>query len=112
MGRRSVEKDLRLDGRIVQIRLSPAVDNTGEMIGCVIEWKDRTEDQRNAALIAAINANQVRIEYDLDGRIVDANDNFRKLIKGQFSDASLCSIATMFAGNLEGMKQERRLPQK
>ncbi|WP_212733841.1 methyl-accepting chemotaxis protein [Sulfitobacter sabulilitoris] len=67
------------DARL-RIKMNAALDETGQMMGAVIEWSDRTEAQRNAALLDTIDANQLRVEFDTNGQLCDANDNVIKLI--------------------------------
>ncbi|MGC1495863.1 MAG: methyl-accepting chemotaxis protein [Sulfitobacter sp.] len=92
---------IRLGHRVVQVKMNTAIDPMGNLIGCVIEWNDRTDAQRNAALIDALNANQISIEFDEHGKVCDANTNFLTLIDGKKEDTAVCTLAKMFAGNLE-----------
>jgi methyl-accepting chemotaxis protein len=92
---------LRVADRILQIRANPARDNLGINIGCVVEWMDRTEAQRNVALSAAINSGLLSVEFSIKGRVLDANENFLKMIKGTKADTAVCSLYSMFANNFE-----------
>lgn len=98
---RTAELNLNLGGRILRVRINPVRNANGEMFGCVIEWSDLTEVKRNAALIGALNSSLVRLEFDTQGRVVDANANLLEMIGGKLSDTSMCSLQSMFAGNLE-----------
>jgi methyl-accepting chemotaxis protein len=99
---RSAEVNLRLGDRVLEIKMNAALDEAGQMFGCVIEWADRTEAQRNAALIGAINTTQFCVEYGADGRVLNANRNFLSLIDGTLADTAACSVPRNFAGNLPG----------
>jgi methyl-accepting chemotaxis protein len=92
---------MRLGQRAVQIKMNTVLDASGSFSGCVIEWSDRTEAQRNAAFINAINTNQLSIEFDTTGQAVNANSNFLMMIDGHHEDLAACSVSKMFAGNLE-----------
>ncbi len=96
----TTELSLRLGGRVILIKLNPALDDEGHMFGCVIEWSDRTQAQRNAALIEAINHSQICIEYSADGRVLASNQHFLNLIEGTMADTAACSIPKNFANNL------------
>lgn len=101
-GADTISEMVQLGDRLLRVKMNPAEDTDGQPIGWVIEWTDRTEAQRNAALQRAIAANQITLEYDLEGKIHDANKNFLTLIKGTREDTKVCNLASMFANNIEG----------
>ena len=72
--------DLTLGEARIQVKLNAAQDEAGQMIGAVLEWTDRTEAARNAALLSTINMHQLRLEFDASGVLRDANDNFVALV--------------------------------
>ncbi len=93
---------LRVGGRLLQVRINAVTDAAGQMFGFVLEWSDLTENQRNAALIDAINNHQLRLEFDLDGRLTDANGNFLQLTQGVLQETETCTLSGLFRENLEG----------
>ena len=107
IGNECVEVTTRLGQRIIQIKMNTAHDPQDNLIGCVIEWNDRTDAQRNAALIDAINANQLSIEFDEQGKVCDANANFLKLIDGAIEETTVYTLAEMFANNLDDDQKGR-----
>ncbi|MEO0938592.1 MAG: methyl-accepting chemotaxis protein [Pseudomonadota bacterium] len=64
---------VQLGERHIRITVNAALDNEGTMIGAVAEWMDETDSQHNAAVLRAIDANQLRLEFDAEGRFVAAN---------------------------------------
>lgn len=100
-GHTSTAVNIRLGERTIRVKMNPAFDETGEMFGCIFEWSDRTESQRNAAVIGAINAGQINVEFGIDGAVHDGNDYFLRMIDGTFEDTGHCSLSRMFAGNLD-----------
>ena len=67
--------------------VSPIYDDAGEYLGPMVTWEIVTEklamEEKNldyANQIAAISAAQAVIEFQLDGTIVAANDNFLKAV--------------------------------
>jgi methyl-accepting chemotaxis protein len=72
-------KFFKIQGRQIRVRLNAAMDSSGEMIGAVIEWNDRTEAQKNAALLDSLNANQMRIEFGAQGEFAEMNDNAKSV---------------------------------
>lgn len=91
---------LRVADRILRIRANPARDSDGQIIGCVVEWSDRTEIQHNAALLDAIHTGQLSVEFSTKGQVLDANANFLNMINGTKEDTAVCSLYSMFANNL------------
>ncbi|MDW4496637.1 methyl-accepting chemotaxis protein [Sulfitobacter sp. D35] len=63
----------------VGIGVSAARDEAGQGIGVVVELSDRTEEQLNAALLDSIDQNQLKIEFQGDGTVSQANGNLRQL---------------------------------
>ena len=76
-----VTREMRKGERYVSASVNAVRDTAGDTIGAVIEWKDATADYLNAAVLEAINANQVRAAFGPTGLLVDANDNFRRVAR-------------------------------
>ena len=108
-GPRTPALSFRCGERFIVLTISPAMDKTGQVFGCVVEWNDRTRSQRNKALIDAIDASQVRLECRADGKISFANSNFTKLVQRDADALSQLTFAQLFAGNLEGDTSGKRL---
>jgi methyl-accepting chemotaxis protein len=102
-----VEITISLMERSLALRLSPALGRDGARVGTVIEWSDRTEAQRNAALIGAIDGNQLRLEFDRAGHLSEANANFLQLIGGAREAVLGTTLGSIFAGNLPGDAEGR-----
>ena len=62
-----------------RISLSAAAirNDKGEEVGYVMEWADVTQNWLNAALVHAIETNQIKAEYSLNGALLTANVNFQ-----------------------------------
>lgn len=102
-GRKSNERLLlRVGEKMIRVAVNPAKNASGVFVGCVVEWADRTITQQNSALIDAINAGQLSIEFDRDGAVLNANQNFLDMIKGTVADTGACNFYKMFANNLDG----------
>ncbi len=107
------EQIIAIGDKRVRIRMNPSVDEAGQMIGCVIEWIDITQTQRNAAMIGAINESLLRIEFDAKGKVVAGNQILLDLLGASFEKTSACSLPRMFAKNLDddpdGLKFQRQV---
>jgi methyl-accepting chemotaxis protein len=60
----------------VSLTVNGCFDARGNYVGNVLEWLDVTTIRLNEGMLASINKVQAVIEFDTDGRIVNANDNF------------------------------------
>lgn len=91
---------VQIGDRSIQIKIESALDIRGDSFARVIEWSDRTEFQHHAALINAINKDQLRIEFDLAGNVRDANEKFLELVQGSLVDIAASSLRDFFRGTL------------
>lgn len=94
--------NMRTGGRILRLNVNPVHNAEGELFGCVVEWEDRTNAAQDGALVQAINAAQARIVFGKSGDVIDANEIFLSMIGGVFEDTVVCSLASIFKGNLAG----------
>lgn len=69
------ETSIRVGGHMFNLRATPLFATTGERVGTAMEWFDSTMANYSGQ-IAAINRAQAVIEFNLDGTIVEANENF------------------------------------
>ena len=51
-------------------------DPNGAYVGNILEWADVSEARLNAGVLAALDRAQATIEFELDGTIITANENF------------------------------------
>ncbi|MEZ4331013.1 MAG: PAS domain S-box protein [Myxococcota bacterium] len=75
--------DIRVGPLTIQLNVTGVYDAAGHYVGNTLEWKDVTEERARAkqdadyrGQIAAIAKSQAVIEFELDGTIRTANDNF------------------------------------
>ena len=65
-----VAGDLRFEVKVNVVR-----DEAGAVIGFVAEWSDVSESFVNRALMTAINDNQIKVDLNMGGEILDVNAN-------------------------------------
>ncbi|MEL7311416.1 MAG: methyl-accepting chemotaxis protein [Pseudomonadota bacterium] len=77
--------EIAIDDVTLSLRVTPAFDEQGTHTGSTLEWKDVTAEkvqkQRDAdfrSQLEAVDRSQARIEFDLNRKILHANDNFLK----------------------------------
>lgn len=64
----------------ISLLVNANLDKKGNYVGNTLEWKDVTEARFNEGMLAAINKAQAVIEFTVDGQIVNANENFLKVM--------------------------------
>ncbi|MFD1746114.1 methyl-accepting chemotaxis protein [Rhizobium helianthi] len=73
---------IRVGQLVFDLVVTPLIEG-GKTVGFVVEWADakaRLLNMDYAAQIAAISRSQAIIEFDTDGRIMTANENFTKVM--------------------------------
>lgn len=70
--------DISVGGLKFSLCVNGTYDVNGVYDGNLLEWADVTELRALAGKVEAINRVQAVIEFSLDGRILDANENFLK----------------------------------
>lgn len=66
---------IRVGGHVFNLRAFPIFDRNKNRIGSVVEWFD-SKIMDNESQMKAVNKAQAVIEFNLDGTIIKANDNF------------------------------------
>ncbi|MEM8571719.1 MAG: methyl-accepting chemotaxis protein [Pseudomonadota bacterium] len=66
----------------LKFELSAAMilDDEGSYAGNILEWRDVTTERLHSGMINSLVANQPILELSLDGEILEANDNFVKMV--------------------------------
>lgn len=75
-----VETYLKLGGYNFLLVVNPVFDAAGKRIATSVEWADVTLRLEAAGLLDAIGRSQAIIEFNLDGTIIKANDNFLEVM--------------------------------
>lgn len=68
----------------LQARINSVLSPAGEVLGYIVNWEDITHQQRlemdYAGQIAAIQKSQAVAEFEMDGTIITANENFLRVM--------------------------------
>ena len=82
-----IRTEIHLAEMILDLNVNAILSESGEYIGIVVNWEEISEKKRLEAnienfttQIAAINRAQAAIEFQLDGTILTANENFLKTL--------------------------------
>ncbi|MDW3225546.1 MAG: methyl-accepting chemotaxis protein [Paracoccaceae bacterium] len=97
-----ISHKVKIGESLVEINVNAALDDSGEMIGAVIEWADKTEAARNAAVLQSIDDAQLRVEFDPTGHVIDTNPNTRDILVGDENAVSDRTLADLFEGMADG----------
>ncbi|MBW4708447.1 HAMP domain-containing protein [Roseobacter sp. YSTF-M11] len=96
----------KIGDALIEINFNAALDDDGKMIGAVIEWADQSEAMRNAAVLNTIDENQLRIEFNSAGNVVDANGNMKKVLALQAIEGAGLGLSDLFKGATDGSKSD------
>lgn len=72
--------DIAVGDARFHLTINQVVDERGEREGFVVEWNDSTAEFMNSAMLSAIEANQIKAEFGLDGTLLHANAHFRRAL--------------------------------
>ena len=82
------ESQLEIGGNSFRIIANPIFDDNNELTGMAVEWADRTIERELEAVnldykaqVEAIGRSQAVIQFDLNGNILDANENFLSTVE-------------------------------
>ena len=70
-----------------QLDVDAIYDPDGAYIGSSLEWRDITVERTNAGIIDSIRHNQAVAEYDLEGKVLSANETFLQIMDCTLGDA-------------------------
>lgn len=62
------------------LNVSGVFDAKGEYVGNILQWDDVTASRMNESVLNALQLSQAIIEFDIDGRILSANQNFLSVV--------------------------------
>ncbi len=72
--------DIQVGNLVFALNISAMHNESGEYVGNCLEWQEVTEERRKSAdwegQLNAVSKAQAVIEFELDGTIITANDNF------------------------------------
>ncbi len=78
--------DIRVGDLAFSLQVSAQIDPSGNYVGNLLEWSDVTKQRQLEALDSAINRSQAVIEFNLDGVILNANENFLRTVGYSLSE--------------------------
>jgi methyl-accepting chemotaxis protein len=74
--------DLSIGDARFRLTINRVAGADGALEGFVVEWNDVTSEYMNTAVLSAIDANQVKAEFGLDGTLLHANAHFTTCLAG------------------------------
>ena len=95
-------RTIRIGDASFEVKLNAALGRDREMIGAVIQWSDRTQSGRNAALLGAIDENQIRLEFLDGGEFDGANENGLAVLGSIANSTDRLQLGDVFDGETSG----------
>ena len=93
------QTDICIGTRRISLTVSAVPGPEGGQDGWVIEWKDVTDERLNGAILRAQDHNQARAEFDIDGRLQNANENFCAIIGAPVADLIGHALGALIAAD-------------
>ncbi|MBT9383437.1 PAS domain-containing protein [Pseudooceanicola sp. CBS1P-1] len=107
------QAELKWGGARIAARIDRVTNAEGTTIGYVSELKDVSLERLNAAVLAAIEAHQVRLDFDADQRLLSSNAGFRGAVGAEDKTLARRPLAEVIraleASEGERQEQMRRL---
>lgn len=75
-----LKTDITVGNAKIQLQVTPVKDASGKPTGFSLEWSDVTALRDSTGQLAAINKAQAVIEFNMDGTVLQANENFLKTL--------------------------------
>lgn len=82
---KSFSTSISISGLVFNLRAFPLFDRDNQRLGSVVEWLEPSI-MDNAGQVSAINRSQSVIEFNVDGIITFANDNFLSVVGYDLKD--------------------------
>ena len=97
-----IEGIIRMNSKRLSIATRTIYSENRKILGYIVEWRDVTPMWRNEALLAAIDAIQMKAEFDMDGICVDANERFAvSICSGRTDRPSLQTLIARIAADAD-----------
>ena len=81
-------RDLRVDPFIVTLQINRVLNDAEDVVGFIFEWEDITVSGTNTAIIQALEADQLRADFDTDARLKSNNS----AMSTQFPDLTTTTL--------------------
>lgn len=75
-----MSSDIRIGHQIMQLRINGVEDESGGIVGYVVEWADVTVQRRDAAVLRGLEARQIGIQFDAEMQFAEGNAQLKTLL--------------------------------
>lgn len=72
--------DITIEDLKIELNVSPVFDARNRYAGNVLTWGDVTQERMNAGMLEALGRSQIIMEFDVEGALVNANENFARVL--------------------------------
>jgi methyl-accepting chemotaxis protein len=79
---------LKFGNKRVTLAIRRIEDACGKILGYAVEWTDVTTQWLNTAVLSAIDSGQATAQFDIQGRLLEANGIFKSLLGSQLQGAT------------------------
>jgi methyl-accepting chemotaxis protein len=102
MGKETVHLTVTFGEARVSLTIRSVFDEKDAQIGVMLEWADITQEWLNKAILFAIDSDQMRADFDIDGQLIWANPPLCKAMAASLPDLQGKSLRSLVANPAEG----------
>lgn len=102
MGKDTINLTLTFGEARVTLTIRAVFDEKDRQIGVMLEWVDITQDWLNQAILTAIDSDQMRADFDIDGQLLWANPPLCKSMASSLAELKGRSLRAIMAPAAEG----------
>jgi methyl-accepting chemotaxis protein len=102
MGRETVYLTVAFGDARVSLSIRSVFDEKDAQIGVMLEWADITQDWLNKAILFAIDSDQMRADFDIDGQLIWANPPLCKAMAASLPDLQGKSLRSLVTSPADG----------
>lgn len=102
MGKETVALTVTFGEARVSLTIRAVFDDNDNQIGMMLEWVDITQDWLNQAILVAIDSDQMRADFDINGQLLWANPPLCKAMAASLPDLQGKPLRSIVAPVAEG----------
>ena len=88
--------DVEIGDTTFHFSIASITDTGGELIGYSVEWKDVTDTRASQAVYAAIDRGQATAQFNAEGHLIEANENFAATMQSSLEEMSGTALDDLF----------------
>lgn len=109
MGKETLNITVPFGDARVSLSIRGVFDENDSQIGMMLEWVDITQDWLNKAILFAIDSDQMRADFDIEGQLLWANAPLCKAMAASLQDIKGKSLRSLIVPSIESGAQAEEI---